>query len=171
MNRLITRLQRRSRVAVGSTMAVIVSLPLGASIGLASASSAAVPSPAIERASTTSDDQGETPRKAGKNKERSEQESVLGDAVPWTADPAASAEAAAEESFDALLFSKTAAFRHSNIDEATTAIQALAADNNFTVTATEDSTVFTDANLEQYEVVIFLSTTGDVLNETQQGAF
>jgi PKD repeat protein/glucose/arabinose dehydrogenase len=171
MNRLITRLQRRSRVAVGSTMAVIVSLPLGASIGLASASSAAVPSPAIERASTTSDDQAETPRKAGKNKERSEQESVLGDAVPWTADPAASAEAAAEESFDALLFSKTAAFRHSNIDEATTAIQALAADNNFTVTATEDSTVFTDANLEQYEVVIFLSTTGDVLNETQQGAF
>lgn len=168
MNRLITRLQRRSRVAVGSTMAMIVSLPLGASIGLASASSAAVPSPATERASTTSDDQATTP---GKNGKRTKDSSTLGDAVPWTADPAASAAAAAEESFDALLFSKTAAFRHSNIDEATTAIQALAADNNFTVTATEDSSLFTDANLEQYEVVIFLSTTGDVLNEAQQGAF
>ena len=167
MNRLITRLQRRSRVAVGSTMALIVSLPLGATIGLASTATAA-PSP--ERAAAT-----DTPaKKAPKGSEkagRDETASTLGDAVPWTADPKASAAAAAEESFDALLFSKTAAFRHSNIDEATTAIQALAADNNFTVTATEDSSAFHDANLEQYEVVIFLSTTGDVLNPSEQAAF
>ena len=83
MNRLITRLQKRSRVAVGSTMAVIVSLPLGASIGLASASSAAVPSPAIERASTTSDNQAETPRKNGKSKESTKEKSTLGDVVAW----------------------------------------------------------------------------------------
>ena len=48
MNRLITRLQRRSRVAVGSTMALIVSLPLGATIGLASTATAA-PSPEPRR--------------------------------------------------------------------------------------------------------------------------
>ncbi|MCP3420983.1 ThuA domain-containing protein [Nocardioides pinisoli] len=168
MNRLITRLQRRSRVAVGSTMALIVSLPLGATIGLASAASAA---PSTELSAATSSDDRTASDRTGKNQKKTEAESTLGDAVPWTADPKASAAAAAEESFDALLFSKTAAFRHSNIDEATTAIQTLAADNNFTVTATEDSSAFNDANLEQYEVVIFLSTTGDVLNATEQAAF
>ena len=167
MNRLITRLQRRSRVAVGSTMALIVSLPLGATIGLASTATAAQ-SP--EPAAATDIQAKKAPQGTGKAG-KAETASTLGDAVPWTADPKASAAAAAEESFDALLFSKTAAFRHSNIDEATTAIQALATDNNFTVTATEDSSAFNEANLEQYEVVIFLSTTGDVLNESQQGAF
>ena len=168
MNRLITRLQRRSRVAVGSSMALLVALPLGAGDGLASSATAA---PSTELATATSTDDRTASDRTGKNPKNTEADSTLGDAAPWTADPAASAAAAAEESFDALLFSKTAAFRHSNIDEATTAIQALAADNNFTVTATEDSTAFTDANLEQYEVVIFLSTTGDVLNDAQQGAF
>ena len=122
MNRLITRLQRRSRVAVGSTMALIVSLPLGATIGLASTATAA-PSPEPAAATDTQAKKAPTgTEKAG----TAETASTLGDAVPWTADPKASAAAAAEESFDALLFSKTAAFRHSNIDEATTAIQALA---------------------------------------------
>src|SRR6478736_7568018 len=167
MNRLITRLQRRSRVAVGSTMALIVSLPLGATIGLASTATAA-PSP--EPAAAT-DIQAKKALQGTGKAGKAESASTLGDAVPWTADPKASAAAAAEESFDALLFSKTAAFRHSNIDEATTAIQALAADNNFTVTATEDSSAFNDANLAQYEVVIFLSTTGDVLNPCEQAAF
>lgn len=168
MNRLITRLHRRSRVAVGSTMALIVSLPLGATIGLAAAATAA-PSPE-PAAATAPDDRAKTSEKTAKTGERATA-STLGDAVPWTADPAASAAAAAEEPFDALLFSKTAAFRHANIPGAITAIQQLGAANNFTVTATEDSSAFNDANLEQYEVVIFLSTTGDVLNETQQAAF
>jgi PKD repeat protein/glucose/arabinose dehydrogenase len=169
MNRIITRLQRRSRVVVGSSMALLVSLPLGAGVGLASSATAA---PSTERAAATApDDRATASDRTESKQKKTEAESTLGEAVPWTADPVASAAAAAEESFDALLFSKTAAFRHSNIDEATTAIQALAADNNFTVTVTEDSTAFTDANLEQYEVVVFLSTTGDVLNDAQQGAF
>ncbi len=132
MNRLITRLQRRSRVAVGSSMALLVSLPLGAGVGLASSATAA---PSTERAAATApDDRATASDRTEKKQRKSETESALGDAVPWTADPAASAAAAAEESFDALLFSKTAAFRHSHIDEATTAIQGLAATNNFTVT-------------------------------------
>ncbi|WP_246850470.1 ThuA domain-containing protein [Nocardioides xinjiangensis] len=159
MNRLITQLQGRSRAALGSTMAMLVALPLGATLGLSAApAGAAVPDRPTKEASSS--------------EKRQPEQDVIGEATPWTApSAAASAAAAAEESFDALLFSKTAAFRHSNIDEATTAIQALAADNNFTVTATEDSAAFTDANLEQYEVVIFLSTTGDVLNSSQQAAF
>src|SRR5687768_9485280 len=103
MNRLITRLQRRSRVAVGSTMALIVSLPLGATIGLAAAATAA-PSPE-PAAATAPDDRAKTSEEAAKTGKR-DTASTLGDAVPWTADPAASAAAAAEESFDALLFSK-----------------------------------------------------------------
>lgn len=167
MNRLITRLQRRSRVAVGSTMALIVSLPLGATIGLAS-TAAAAPSP---EPSAATDTQAKKAPKAAEKSGSTETASTLGDAVPWTADPKASAAAAAEESFDALLFSKTAAFRHDNIPAATTAIQQLGAAHNFTVTTTEDGSAFNDANLAQYEVVIFLSTTGDVLNPAEQAAF
>ena len=64
MNRLITRLQRRSRVAVGSTMALIVSLPLGATIGLAATATAA-PSPATATADTPAKKASEGSEKAG----------------------------------------------------------------------------------------------------------
>jgi cytochrome c len=69
------------------------------------------------------------------------------------------------------VFSKTAGFRHSSIDEGIAAIQALGAANDFAVDATEDSAEFTTANLAQYDAVVFLSTTGDVLNDEQQDAF
>jgi len=85
--------------------------------------------------------------------------------------PATAAAPAAVPSFKALVFSKTAAFRHDSIPTGIAAIQKLGADNNFTVDATEDAGVFTEANLAQYKVVIFLSTTGDVLNDAQQTAF
>ncbi|MBD8870412.1 ThuA domain-containing protein [Nocardioides donggukensis] len=73
--------------------------------------------------------------------------------------------------FNALLFSKTAAFRHGSIESGIAAIESLATENGFTVDATEDAADFTDENLAGYDVVIFLSTTGDVLNAQQQGAF
>ena len=45
-------------------------------------------------------------------------------------------------------------------------------DNDFQVDASEDSAaVFTDAFLAHYDAVVFLSTTGDPLNDTQQAAF
>ncbi|WP_250212725.1 ThuA domain-containing protein [Acrocarpospora catenulata] len=70
-----------------------------------------------------------------------------------------------------LVFSKTAGFRHSSIPNGITAIQQVGAANGFSVTATEDANAFTTANLAQYQAVIWLSTTGDVLNATQQSAF
>ena len=73
--------------------------------------------------------------------------------------------------FRILVFSETAAFRHSSIDEGVTAIRKLGAENNFQVDASEDSSLFTDKNLALYDAVVFLSTTGDVLNEQQQAAF
>ncbi len=73
--------------------------------------------------------------------------------------------------FNVLVFSKTAAFRHSAIPTALAAIRKLGTENNFTVDATEDATLFTDAFLSRYDLVIFNSTTGDVLTDTQQAAF
>ena len=70
-----------------------------------------------------------------------------------------------------LVFSKTAGFRHDSIPQGIAAIQELGADNGFEVDATEDGAQFTDANLAQYDAVIWLSTTGDVLTDTQQAAY
>ncbi|WP_410809346.1 ThuA domain-containing protein [Micromonospora sp. 067-2] len=70
-----------------------------------------------------------------------------------------------------LVFSKTAGFRHSSIPNGIAAIRQLGTANGFSVTATEDAAQFTAANLAQYQAVVFLSTTGDVLNATQQTAF
>ncbi|WP_282703442.1 ThuA domain-containing protein [Streptomyces sp. CC219B] len=78
---------------------------------------------------------------------------------------------AADAAYDVLVFSKTAGFRHDSIPAGIQAVRDLGAANNFTVTATEDSNHFTTANLSRYEAVIFLNTTGDVLNDTQQSAF
>ncbi|GIJ45059.1 glycosyl hydrolase [Virgisporangium aliadipatigenens] len=70
-----------------------------------------------------------------------------------------------------LVFSKTAGFRHDSIPTGIQAIRDLGAANNFTVEATEDAGAFTPANLDRFDTVVFLSTTGDVLNATQQAAF
>ena len=78
---------------------------------------------------------------------------------------------AADSHYDVLVFSKTAGFRHDAIPAGIQAIRDLGAANNFSVTATEDAAAFTTANLAQYESVVFLSTTGDVLNSSQQTAF
>ncbi len=73
--------------------------------------------------------------------------------------------------FDVLIFSKTAGFRHSSIGAGIAAVQSLGAANDFSVTATEDANQFTAANLANYEAVVFLNTTGNILNDTQQAAF
>jgi type 1 glutamine amidotransferase len=78
---------------------------------------------------------------------------------------------AADASYDVLVFSKTAGYRHDSIPAGIQAIKDLGAANGFTVTATEDAAAFTTANLAQYEAVVFLSTTGDVLDAEQQTAF
>jgi len=70
-----------------------------------------------------------------------------------------------------LVFSKTGAFRHASIPVAIAALKKLAVDNNVAAAFTEDPTVFSDANLAQYDAVVFLLTTGDILNDNQQAAF
>ncbi|WP_206685934.1 ThuA domain-containing protein [Kribbella qitaiheensis] len=93
---------------------------------------------------------------------------VAGGMVGWQATPASAAKAAA---YQVLVFSKTAGFRHDSIPAGIQAIRELGAANGFTVTATEDSAVFTTSQLAAYKAVVFLSTTGDILNDPQQVAF
>ncbi|MFD8300105.1 ThuA domain-containing protein [Streptomyces bauhiniae] len=70
-----------------------------------------------------------------------------------------------------LVFSKTAGFRHDSIPDGIAAVRQLGATDGLTVDATEDATAFTTRNLRRYDAVVFLSTTGDVLNPAQQRAF
>ncbi|WP_234286160.1 ThuA domain-containing protein, partial [Streptomyces venezuelae] len=70
-----------------------------------------------------------------------------------------------------LVFSRTAGFRHDSIDTGTTALKELGATSGITVDSTEEPRQFTTNNLARYDAVVFLSTTGDVLNAEQQTAF
>jgi cytochrome c len=73
--------------------------------------------------------------------------------------------------FNALIFSKTLMFRHASITNGIVAIKQLGAENHFNVDATEDASCFTPKNLAKYQVVIFLSTSGNILDQEQQAAF
>lgn len=70
-----------------------------------------------------------------------------------------------------LIFSRTLGFRHDSIAAGIARIQQIGQEEGWTIEATEDSTWFTDNSLARYDAVIFLSTTGDVLDAAQQGAF
>ena len=121
MNHIITRPQRRSRALLGSTMAMLVALPLAATLGIGATASAAAPDREPAPASTS--------EPATEKSAPADDATWLGDAVPSVAKRALREAAAAEDgSFDALLFSKTAAFRHDTIPVAIAAIQQLGVD-------------------------------------------
>jgi len=70
-----------------------------------------------------------------------------------------------------LVFSKTSGYRHNSIPNGIAAIKKLGQENGFAVDATEDAGAFTQKNLARYRAVVFLSTTGDVLDAAQQDDF
>ena len=89
-------------------------------------------------------------------------------ATVWSGTPAASLPVATADRsrghgdghhgkrFNALIFSSTAAFRHTEcIPQGTVAIAQMAARRGFEVDATENAAAFTDENLADYDVVIF----------------
>ena len=73
--------------------------------------------------------------------------------------------------FRVLVFSKTAGFRHDSIPDGIASIRRLGEEHGFAVDATEDAGVFTDESLSMYAVVVWLSTTGEVLHDEQRSAF
>jgi len=70
-----------------------------------------------------------------------------------------------------LVFSKTAGFRHASIPDGIAAVDGLAGRLGVRVDFTEDAGWFTADRLSGYRAVVFLSTTGDVLDDAQQAAF
>jgi cytochrome c len=70
-----------------------------------------------------------------------------------------------------MVFSKTAGFRHASIEAGKAAFQKMAKEKGFAADITEDAGQFTAENLKRYRAVVFLNTTGDILNPEQQSEF
>jgi type 1 glutamine amidotransferase len=83
--------------------------------------------------------------------------------------------ARAAESVDArfavLVFSKTTGYRHDSIPVGITTIRGLGTEYGFAVDDTEDAGRFNDTALAHYKAVVFLNTTGDILDPGQKEAF
>jgi len=70
-----------------------------------------------------------------------------------------------------LVFSRTTGYRHESIPAGVAALAELGRLGGFPVESTEDAAAFTVAGLRRYGVVVFLNTSGDVLDDAQRSAF
>lgn len=67
-----------------------------------------------------------------------------------------------------LVFSKTAGWRHDSIPEGIATFEKLATQEKFSVVTTEDAAIFNDLELKQFNAIVFLNTTLNVLDEDQE---
>lgn len=74
------------------------------------------------------------------------------------------------QQFNVLLFTKTNGFHHESVNEGVAAVRQLAVRHHFSVDWHEDASIFNDERLKKYHAVVFLLTTGDILNDEQQAA-
>lgn len=65
-----------------------------------------------------------------------------------------------------LIYSATAGFRHDSIPTAISALEQAGQQNNIQFDNTEDKSLFNNANLVQYDAILFLSTTGEGMAST-----
>jgi uncharacterized protein len=70
-----------------------------------------------------------------------------------------------------LIFSKTADYRHDNIPAATLALSRLAHELGHHAEVTEDARCFSAQSLKAYTAVVWLNTSGDILEAAQRDAF
>lgn len=70
-----------------------------------------------------------------------------------------------------LVFTKTSGFYHNSIPAGAAAVHLLGVQNNFRVDTTASAHYFVEDSLKQYNAVVFLSTTMNVLDAEQQTAF
>jgi type 1 glutamine amidotransferase len=66
------------------------------------------------------------------------------------------------------MLTATAGFRHDSIVTAREVLPILGSSSGFTITATEDLTLFTSSNLANYEVVMFANTSGELALTSDQ---
>jgi cytochrome c len=76
-----------------------------------------------------------------------------------------------KETTRVLVFSKTTGYRHESIPKGIEAVRQLGLKHQFTVDTTENADRFNEENLKRYDAVIFMNTTGDILNQQQQNDF
>jgi cytochrome c len=67
-----------------------------------------------------------------------------------------------------LVFHKTEEFRHNSIEAGIQAIHDLADSEGYNVKVSDDASAFSSSTLSEFGVVVFLNTTGNVLDESQQ---
>ena len=70
-----------------------------------------------------------------------------------------------------LVFAKTNGFHHASIAVGIETVRQLGRENSFRVDTTTNAAKFRLDSLRNYQAVVFLSTTGDLLNDEQQTAF
>ncbi len=70
-----------------------------------------------------------------------------------------------------LIFAKTAGFHHESIEKAMPLLTIALGKKSIIADTTRNALAFTAANLKKYRCVIFLNTSGDILDEGQQKAF
>lgn len=80
-------------------------------------------------------------------------------------------QAQSDKKIDVLVFTKTKGFRHQSISNGVKCMWELGLKYNWNVTATEVASLFNDDFLKKFDVVVWLNTTQDVLNDEQQAAF
>jgi hypothetical protein len=71
-------------------------------------------------------------------------------------------------SLNILIFSKTNDYRHESTEEAKLAMADLCREYFWEYYLTEDSSIFYDSFLERFDVVVFLLTSGNILDTIQQ---
>jgi len=77
----------------------------------------------------------------------------------------------AQEKTNLFVYSKTNGYRHGSIPDGAKAIWDISIKHDWSVTFSEDSTLFTKEYLSNYDVVVFLNTTQDVVGDAGQEAF
>lgn len=91
--------------------------------------------------------------------------------IPSAAQEMKGAGASSSEGLRVLVFTKTNGHRHESIEKGVATLRELAQREGISVDHTEDSLQFNPQTLSKYRVVVFLSTTGDVLGPSQEEAF
>jgi uncharacterized protein len=75
---------------------------------------------------------------------------------------------AQQKQFKALIVTTTNGWHHESLHNGVIALKELATRNFFDAEVFQDPKSFNDSSLKQYQVIIFLNTTGDILNPEQQ---
>jgi hypothetical protein len=76
--------------------------------------------------------------------------------------------ATAQKQFKALLVTTTRGWHHESQHYGVVALKEMAEKQEFTLDVFQDPASFTDEKLKQYQVIIFLSTTGNIFDSAQQ---